>query len=347
MELDGRKIPKVDHALTGADRLGAFRVRWGIGRYDYLVVPGLYAIGNPGPESPVLVTANYKLSFDTLRENIVGVDAFILVLETMGINVWCAAGKGTFGTQELSNRISSTDLASLVSHRQVIVPQLGAPGVSAHLVKKSTGFRVKWGPVEARDISDYLDAGMRATEVMRRKFFPIGERADLVPMELVPSLKYGVIVMIALVALGGLASIINDMPFIEGLSSQGFLAAVGVSTGIFCGTILVPLLLPVIPGRAFAVKGAWTAATVGLGLLVATTYLLKGALPLFELAGLALLSVSISSFLAMNFTGSSTYTSLSGVEKEMKVAVPLQAGAFVVGLVTWGVGVFILSGGGS
>ena len=65
---------------------------------NYKVDPGLYAIGNPNERSPVLVTANYKMSFDNLREALPGRDAWILVLDTRGINVWCAAGKGTFGT---------------------------------------------------------------------------------------------------------------------------------------------------------------------------------------------------------------------------------------------------------
>ncbi len=344
IELGDERIPTVDHELTGADRVGAFKVRWGIGHYDYLVVPGLYAAGNPEPSSPILVTANYKLSFDELRSNIKGLDAFILVLETMGINVWCAAGKGTFGTEKLVNRIERTELKAVVSHREVIAPQLGAPGVAAHLVKKATGFRVRWGPVEARDIPAYLDAGKKTTEEMRRKLFPIGERADLVPMELVPSMKYGAIAMLVLAALGGLSGIINDTSFISGLISSGIPAAMGVLAGIICGTILTPLLLPILPGRAFAAKGIWAASTVGLGLIASIFMLVQGALPAVEIAGLTLVATAISSFLAMNFTGSSTYTSLSGVEKEMKVAVPLQAGAFVLGLVTWGVGIFAFSG---
>jgi acetyl-CoA decarbonylase/synthase complex subunit gamma len=44
---------------------------------------------------------------------------------------------------------------------------------------------------------------------------------------------------------------------------------------------------------------------------------------------------AISAFLAMNFTGASTYTSLSGVKKEMHRAVPLQIGAGILGLGLW------------
>jgi acetyl-CoA decarbonylase/synthase complex subunit gamma len=100
-------------------RVGAFRMH-------YTVPPGLYAVGEPTPESDVFVTANYKLSFDILRRELKEMDAWVLVLDTKSINVWCAAGKGTFGTNELVQRISAAKLDKVVSHRRLILPQLGA-----------------------------------------------------------------------------------------------------------------------------------------------------------------------------------------------------------------------------
>ena len=99
-------VARVSHVFSRSDRLGAWKSRWGIGRMAYTVDPGLYAIGNARPESPVFVTANYKM---TLRPPAAGprrIDGWILVLDTKGINVWCAAGKGTFGTDELVERIA-------------------------------------------------------------------------------------------------------------------------------------------------------------------------------------------------------------------------------------------------
>jgi CO dehydrogenase/acetyl-CoA synthase gamma subunit (corrinoid Fe-S protein) len=105
----------------------------------YTVEPGIYAIGEPTAESPVFVSANYRLSFNRLRSGLAGRDGWILVLDTKGINVWCAAGKGTFGTEELVNRIETVGLGGIVAHRKLIVPQLGAPGISAHEVKQQSG----------------------------------------------------------------------------------------------------------------------------------------------------------------------------------------------------------------
>jgi hypothetical protein len=134
------RIPQVSSALAWCDRWGSIKARWGVGRMHYAVDPGLYALGSPDELSPVLVTANYKMSFDCLREALPGRNVWILVLDTEGINVWCAAGKGTFGTEELIRRITASGLKDIVKHRELILPQLGAPGVAAHLVRKQSGF---------------------------------------------------------------------------------------------------------------------------------------------------------------------------------------------------------------
>ena len=94
---------------------------------NYLVPPGLYAIGSPTPADPVLVTANYKMSYDIVRSVLAGRNVWLLVLETYGINVWCAAGEGTFGTEELVRRITVSGLARAVTQRRLVLPILGAP----------------------------------------------------------------------------------------------------------------------------------------------------------------------------------------------------------------------------
>ena len=164
-------VPRVHTRLNREDRRGTRWARLGIGRDNYRIAPGLYAIGAPDPHAPVLVTANYKLSFDVLRSHLQGVSAWILVLETNGINVWCAAGKGTFGTTEVAARVKAVGLEKIVNHRRLILPQLSATGVSARQVKKMCGFEVVWGPVHAKHIGAYLDAGMRATPAMRKVTF--------------------------------------------------------------------------------------------------------------------------------------------------------------------------------
>ena len=84
--------PALSTRLTWRDVLGGWRVRWGIGRMRYMISPGLYRVGEPDRQSPVLVTANYKLTIDAVRCELAGLNMWLLVLDTKGVNVWCAAG---------------------------------------------------------------------------------------------------------------------------------------------------------------------------------------------------------------------------------------------------------------
>lgn len=322
-------VPQVATVLAGRDRWGTFLVRLGFGRMRYTVEPGLYAVGMPTEDSPVLVTANYKLSFDHLRAALSGQAAWILVLDTKGINVWCAAGKGTFGTAALCAQVSASQLAQLVRQRRLVVPQLGAPGISAHAVKKESGFSVLYGPVMARDLPEFLTRGMQATPAMRRKTFPFLERLTLVPVEGVIVCKWALPLSVLLIVMSGL---LGPVSFWENVREQGGWTVAGLWSGIVAGAVLTPMLLPVLPGRAFSVKGGAAGLLVAL-LFVTVFFSWSGALGngLTSLAWLLLIP-AIASFLGMEFTGASTYTSLSGVKKEMRLAVPLQMATALCGL---------------
>ena len=325
-------VPQVSSCLVWADRLGTYKARWGIGRMCYTIEPGLYALGKPDEQSPVLVTANYKMSFDKLREALPGRDMWILVLDTKGINVWCASGKGTFGTMELVGRIKSSGLSQIVSHRELILPQLSGPGVAAHHVKKLSGFKVIYGPIRATDLLTFLDHGLKATPEMRLKTFTTWERMELIPMELIGALKVGIIVIPILFLLSYVGK--SGEGWMNALS-HGYFSALSLLTAILAGAVLTPLFLPWLPGRAFSIKG------LSLGFLFTAILMvffwndwITGASRLEILAWFFLIP-AVSAYLAMNFTGASTYTSLSGVKKEMHWALPLEIVGGIVGLILW------------
>ena len=321
------KIPVVADTLKSSDIIGALKARWAINRNNYTVNPGLYAIGSPDENSRVFVTANYKLSFDHLRENLKGENCWILVLDTKGINVWCAAGKGTFGTEELIKQINQTQLTQIVTYRKIILPQLGAVGVSAHKVKKETGFNVIYGPVRAADIPAFLKNQCNATKEMRTVFFPFYERIKLIPVEIVGYLQYLLFTMAILFILAGLNT--------EGYSLDkafdgGFKAGIMLLAGFLSGSVLIPALLPYIPVKRFSLKGAILGFII-TGLLV---YFFPGK-SILENCSWFFIVPAVSAFIAMNFTGTSTYTSLSGVLKEMKFAIPLQLSFAFIGIMLW------------
>lgn len=325
-------VPQVSSSLTWADHWGTFKARCGIGRMHYTIEPGLYALGRPDEQTPVFVTANYKMSVDRLREALPGRDAWILVLDTKGINVWCAAGKGTFGTTELVGRIESSGIARVVSHRELILPQLAGPGVSAHHVKRLSNFKVIYGPIRASDLPAFLDAGLKATPEMRQKTFTTCERTVLIPVELIGALKAALIIIPILFFLGALG---GPGSFWPNAVAHSLYSVQAILTAILAGSVLTPLLLPWLPGRAFSLKG------LSLGFLAAATLMAfrlgdwatrAGRL---EIIAWILLIPAVTAYLAMNFTGASTYTSLSGVKKEMRWALPPEIGAALVGLSLW------------
>lgn len=325
-------LPRVGSQLHWRDRWGSLKARWGVGRMNYAVDPGLYALGNPERESPVLVSANYKMSFDRLRSALPGRNAWILVLDTKGINVWCAAGKGTFGTEELVRRIEASRLKEVVSRRDLIVPQLGAPGVAAHTVKKLSGFAVHYGPVRAEDLPSYLDAGLKAEPGMRIKGFPLKERAVLIPVELVEALKPSLLIAPLLLLSGGIG---GPAGFWQNVLQDGLFAVLAFLSAVIGGTVLTPLLLPHLPGRAFSTKGLWLGAAVAIVVLSLRGGDLSPWAARLGILAWLLIIPAVTAYLAMNFTGCSTYTSHSGVTREMRWALPLEALMGGAGLLVW------------
>jgi hypothetical protein len=315
----GREPPgftHIDSMWSAADRSGAIRCRLSRFRMKYSVAPGLYALGRPGESSPVIVSANYKLSFDVLRRDLAGIDCWILVLETRGINVWCAAAEGTFGTEELVARLGRTRVAEVVKHRELTLPQLGAVGVKAHVVQEQTGFRVRFGPVRSQDLPSFLASGI-ASPAMRRVEFALHDRLLLVPMELGESLKRFLIFAFVALLYAGLAP--GGVVLQRAWVGIWPLFALGLAA-VFSGSVLVPVLLPWVPFRAFTAKGWVTGALVN-GVLLHGAELAKGMDP-YRLVACWIFFPAAAGALALCFTGATTFTSPSGVRREVTRAMP-------------------------
>ncbi len=305
------------------------KARLGFNRMGHLVEPGLYSLGAPNKASPVFVTANYTLSFDALRSALGGIDCYIMVLNTKGVNVWCAAGKGTFVTGELADKIESTQLDKVVAHKTVILPQLGASGVAAHLVKKQTGFKVEYGPVLALDLPKYL-VSHQATPEMRKVQFPLLDRIVLIPIE----------VKAAILPLSAVCAVI--------FFAVGAIPAIGLFICALAGILLFPMLLPIIPGRDFSAKGALLGALISAPFVL--TSIAAADTPIWErivIAVFFLLAVpSATAFFALNFTGATTFASPSMARREIFRYVPVMVWSFGIAVIP-GVArtLFLLFGG--
>lgn len=319
-------VPQVSARLSPADRLAGSGVRWGIGRGRYRVAAGLYAVGSPDAQSPVLVTANYKLTFDALRKELSGLDAWLLVLDTKGVNVWCSAGKKTFSAEEVVRQVRATGLDRVVAHRALVLPQLAAPGVRARDVHRACGFKVVFGPIRARDIKPFLEAGMQADTDMRQVSFGLWDRLAVAPVEIWNARRQALYAVLALLVLAGLGPGLWYMPRMLARWPVGFGA---LALGFFAGAFVTPALLPWLPFRSFALKGGLAGLAMGvLGAMAMRPGWLDGL-------AMALAATAVGSWFGLNYTGSTTFTSPSGVERELRRAMPVQAALILIAFIVW------------
>lgn len=317
------------------DKAKNILVRSGIGRDSYEVPPGIYAIGQPDANSTVLVTANYKLTIDRLRCELLDMNTWLLVLDTKGVNVWCAAAKGTFSTEEIIYRIKKHKLNKLVNHKELILPQLSGPGVMAHKISKYAGFKPVYGPIYAQDIKEYLNNDSVATEEMRKVEFATRERVEVSLVEAQNGFKYLPIVFIVFLILQFIG---GEKTFSE-LLLKTLLNTTPYAIAIILGSVVFSALLPILPSKLFSVKAAILGVIWSIIVVVNWDRFAFNE-SIFSYLGNSLLLTSIISYIGMNYTGCSTFTSLSGVEKETKFASPIIGILFLVGLILLIIGSF-------
>ncbi len=298
--------------LTIKDYIDSFKARFIPSRSSLRIKPGLYKVGDPNQDSDVLVSSNYKLTFDSLRKELTGLNIWLLILNTHGVNVWCAAGKGTFSTAELLYRYKKHKVSDFVNHNKVIIPQLGAPGINIVEAKKYGKLDVVVGPVRASDIKTFIENKYLATKEQRTVSFNLKDRMTLIPIEVANSLKL-------LLLISGLSIILCFLSngTTDNLLNSSLVVANPYLIAYFLAIVVFPILLPYIPFKAFYLKGILLS-------LIANFYLIYGyqGASIGQFMGLIgqimMITIMVSS-LCLNFTGSTTFTSYSGVLKETGV----------------------------
>ncbi|RME63619.1 MAG: copper oxidase, partial [Caldilineae bacterium] len=140
---------------------------------------GLIPIGRPGPEAPVLLTCNFQLTVERVQRALEGIDCWLLVANSRGVNVWCAATGGLLTNHDVIAALKTSGIEERVTHREVILPQLAATGIEGKVIRQKTHWKVVWGPVEAADIPAFLAAGKKKTAAMRTVTFPWPRRLEM------------------------------------------------------------------------------------------------------------------------------------------------------------------------
>ena len=231
---------------------------------------GLVRVGNPGRGSPVLVTGNFTLTVRRLRDALRGHDAWLLVANSKGINVWCAAGGGHLTHHDIISVIRTSRIAERVDHREIILPQLCATGVERHRITEATGFKARWGPARLEDLPAFLERGARVVKTERFMRFPTWERLEMAAMWGAPMLIVGVPILalvldiVAAAVAGAVVSLLLVGLFlllpwlnIEGRARYATFAGCSGSAALlgfallFALGVATPLYLAVVAGSCF------------------------------------------------------------------------------------------------
>jgi len=245
------------------------------------IKPGLYRAGSPTPESSVLVTANYELTYYTVMRTLARdqIDAWVLVCDTAGINVWCAARGVHFDSDDIVQMIKLTGLSELVGHRELILPQLAAAGIDTSDIRRRTGFGVKYGPVRIYDLSEWLKLGKPRPKPRRMATvtFNLRERMEQTVAH-VPFL-FAVLLGKPIAAILGLIALINMFAFIfqpaftavYPISLQVLLFMGEFTFALAANSLVLGLLFPALPskGNSFLRRGFGLAViTLPLAVLI-------------------------------------------------------------------------------
>jgi len=118
--------------------------------------PGLYRVGSPAKDAPVLVTVNFSLTFFTLQGYLESsrVPCFMLIIDTEGLSVLTAVAAGKFNEALVRDSIKKFNVENEVSHKILIIPGYAAP--LSGRIEEATGWKVMVGPRDAAEIGEYL-----------------------------------------------------------------------------------------------------------------------------------------------------------------------------------------------
>jgi ferredoxin len=148
--------------------------------FPFAVEPGLRVFGNPNRSSLVFVTCNFDHTVRLVSRVLtdLGLDCYLLVAPTGGVNVWCASAGGHFGTDEVEAAIKLSGIDKLVDHHRLVLPRLTSPGVNTKQLRSRTGWRAVFGPIEVTDLPQWLDESFPrlVADVVR---FPVRTRVEM------------------------------------------------------------------------------------------------------------------------------------------------------------------------
>ena len=123
------------------------------------VTEGIYEIGNPNENSPVLVTTNFALTYFIVSGEIEGsrVPAWLLIKDSEGLSVMTAWAAGKFSGDDVGIFVKKCGIMDKVKHKELIIPGYAA-AIAGDVEEELTGWTITVGPREAAHIPAFLKA---------------------------------------------------------------------------------------------------------------------------------------------------------------------------------------------
>ncbi|NHJ21353.1 MAG: methyltransferase domain-containing protein [Candidatus Lokiarchaeota archaeon] len=308
------------------------------GQIDLVPIdPGLYKSGTPDEKSPVIVTANYEFTFIKVMRNLKGLDAWVLCVDSNGINVWCAARGNDFGNNQLIEAVEATGLENITERKSLILPQLSAGGVATpELQKKSKNFpfRVVFGPIWSKDLPEFINnRPARKPDKMKLAKFTLKHRFRAFITHTTFLIRK--IFALPLIALFLISLVLSLFGLFDKLWWAGELLL-----WIILSNFLITFLLPLSKfTRRFIYKGIFFGIlnTLALGAL---TYFLHNSI-LYILWNIAFL-FWVSFFSTMSLSGYTMDTSPREIQEEYPIFRIINMVLLAISLISMVVGIILL-----
>lgn len=121
------------------------------------VTPGLYEINNPKPESPVLVTTNFSITYFAVANEVEGsgLPAWLLVADAEGMSVLTAWAAGKFDAERIAKAVKGFGVEGKISKKRIVIPGHVAV-LSGELEEELPGWDIRVGPREAVDLPAFM-----------------------------------------------------------------------------------------------------------------------------------------------------------------------------------------------
>jgi acetyl-CoA decarbonylase/synthase complex subunit gamma len=117
----------------------------------------VYKIGEPGENSPVLITTNFSLTYFIVAGEVENsqIDAWLLVVDAEGMSVLTAWAADKFNAPKIAKMVSSCGIEGMTKTRKLILPGYVAV-LSGEVDELLPDWEISVGPREAGNLPSYL-----------------------------------------------------------------------------------------------------------------------------------------------------------------------------------------------